>query len=86
MTVSDVFDIRGRGPVVVGRIEAGKVELGQQLWYGGARASRIVQIACIEKFKQLNLKEAAAGPDDVGLELKGISVSEMAINDVLTGI
>lgn len=86
MVVEDVFNIRGRGPVVVGRIETGRVQLGQRLRYAGASVARSVEVSHIEKFGQPQLSEASAGPEDVGLELKGISVADISASDVLTSI
>ena len=85
MTINDLFDIRGRGPVVTGKIESGGVERGQRLSYTGAKVSRKVTVIAIEKFKQFNLSSASASSDDVGLELNGIDANEVTINDVLSG-
>jgi selenocysteine-specific translation elongation factor len=77
MVVDDVFNIRGRGPVVIGCVETGRIELGQRLSYTGARVTRTVEVSRIEKFRQPQLTEASAGPEDVGLELDGITVRDM---------
>jgi translation elongation factor EF-Tu-like GTPase len=67
------------------RIETGRVELGQRLCYTGPRVTRTVEVSRIENFRQPQLKETSVGPEDVGLELTGISVGEIAMNDMLIG-
>jgi translation elongation factor EF-Tu-like GTPase len=75
MTVTDVFDIKGQGPVIMGRIVSGSVALGQPAVLLVPAGTTPVVIKAIEKFQQWGLKSAAAGPDDVALELQGISAS-----------
>ena len=83
MVVVDVFNIRGRGPIVTGKIAAGKVTVGDTLVLVDGSASRPVTIAAIEKFREVGLHEASAGPDDVGIELQGITEDEVRRGNVL---
>jgi translation elongation factor EF-Tu-like GTPase len=82
--IEDKFNIRGRRPVVVGRLHTGKVVKGQQLTWRGQDSSRPTRVICIEKFRQFDLPEVQAGPESVGLELEGIPFESMAAEDILT--
>jgi len=71
MAVEDVFSISGRGTVVTGRIERGKVKVGEEIEMVGIRpeTSKTV-VTGVEMFRKL-LDEGQAG-DNVGLLLRGI--------------
>jgi len=71
MAVEDVFSISGRGTVVTGRIERGKVKVGEEISIVGIRpeVSKTV-VTGVEMFRKL-LDEGQAG-DNVGLLLRGI--------------
>ena len=72
-----MFDIRTRsGPLVTDKIESGSVPIGDKLVLDGPHNDFEVTIAGIEKFQQEGLVEAAAGPDDVGLEITGVTVEQ----------
>jgi translation elongation factor EF-Tu-like GTPase len=83
-TVHDTFNIAGRGPVVMGKVESGAVWVGQSLVCSGAKGPRNVRVVHIEKFKQDDLRSVKAGPDDVGLELEGVTFDDVKRQDVLT--
>ena len=83
LTVQDVFAIRGRGPVVTGRIEGGTVRTGdtvRQTRTDGT--SRDVTVTGIEMFRKVT-DQAAAG-DDVGLLLRELGRDDIGAGDVLT--
>lgn len=83
--VRDIFDIRGRGIVVLGTIDAGSVSVGDRLFLVSGDRKREVIVASIEKFEQPSLDEAHAGPDDVGIGLAEITRDEIQLSDLLVG-
>jgi len=70
MAVEDVFSISGRGTVGTGRVERGKVKVGEKVEIVGLRETRESVVTGVEMFRKL-LDEAQAG-DNVGLLLRGI--------------
>jgi elongation factor Tu len=70
MAVEDVFSITGRGTVATGRIERGKVKVGETVELVGIRDTRSTTVTGVEMF-QKTLDEGMAG-DNVGLLLRGI--------------
>src|SRR6266851_463062 len=67
MPIEDIFSISGRGTVVTGRIERGKVKVGEEIEIVGFRATQKKVVTGVEMFKKL-LDEGLAG-DNVGLLL-----------------
>jgi elongation factor Tu len=65
MAVEDVFSITGRGTVATGRIERGKVKVGEEVELVGIRDTRKTTVTGVEMF-QKTLDEGMAG-DNVGL-------------------
>jgi translation elongation factor EF-Tu-like GTPase len=77
MTVKDVFDIQGRpGPILLGTIDSGRIAIGDSVIAEGAPESLSGRVIAIEKFQRLGLREASAAPDDVGLEIAGMTASQ----------
>jgi elongation factor Tu len=70
MPIEDIFSISGRGTVVTGRIERGKVKVGEEMEIVGFRDTRKTVITGVEMFKK-QLDEGMAG-DNAGLLLRGI--------------
>lgn len=70
MAVEDVFSITGRGTVATGRIERGKVKVGETIEIVGIRDTRSTTVTGVEMF-QKTLDEGMAG-DNVGVLLRGI--------------
>lgn len=70
MPIEDVFTITGRGTVVTGRIERGKVNVGDEVEIIGLGDTRKTTVTGIEMFRKL-LDEGLAG-DNVGALLRGI--------------
>ena len=70
MPVEDVFSISGRGTVVTGRVERGKVKVGEEIEIVGFGPTRKTVVTGVEMFKKL-LDEGQAG-DNIGALLRGI--------------
>jgi len=75
MAVEDVFSIKGRGTVATGKIERGKVKVGDTVELVGLKGTRSTTVIGVEMFKQL-LDEGIAG-DNVGLLLRGIQKDDV---------
>ncbi|OIP71222.1 MAG: translation elongation factor Tu [Oscillatoriales cyanobacterium CG2_30_40_61] len=75
MAVEDVFSITGRGTVATGRIERGKVKVGDNVELVGIRTTRATTVTGIEMFKK-SLEEGMAG-DNAGLLLRGIQKADI---------
>ena len=70
MPIEDIFTISGRGTVATGRVERGKVKVGEEIEIVGLRAeSQKKVVTGVEMFKKL-LDEGVAG-DNVGILLRG---------------
>jgi len=81
MPVEDVFSITGRGTVATGRIERGKVKVGEEVEMVGLAASKKSVVTGVEMFRKL-LDEGFAG-DNVGLLLRGVGKDEIERGMVL---
>ncbi|MCA9379020.1 elongation factor Tu, partial [Candidatus Dojkabacteria bacterium] len=82
MPVEDVFSIEGRGTVATGRIERGKVKVGETLeQIGLMEGSKEVTVTGVEMFNK-SMDEGQAG-DNVGLLLRGIKREEIRRGQVL---
>jgi elongation factor Tu len=75
MPVEDVFSITGRGTVGTGRVERGKVKVGEEMEMVGLGAKRKTVVTGVEMFRKL-LDEGQAG-DNVGLLLRGVEKEEL---------
>jgi elongation factor Tu len=69
MPIEDIFSISGRGTVVTGRIERGKVKVGEDVEIVGFRDTQKTVVTGVEMFKK-QLDEGLAG-DNAGLLLRG---------------
>jgi elongation factor Tu len=81
MPIEDIFSIQGRGTVVTGRIEKGKIKVGEEVEIVGFRETRKTVVTGVEMFKKL-LDEGMAG-DNVGLLLRGVEKDEVERGQVL---
>jgi elongation factor Tu len=83
MPVEDVFGIKGRGTVVTGRIERGRVKVGETVEIIGMAegAPRTTVVTGVEMFKKL-LDEGVAG-DNVGALVRGIERTDVQRGQVL---
>ncbi len=75
MPVEDIFSITGRGTVATGRIETGKVKVGDEVQIIGLGADMKSVITGVEMFRKL-LPEGEAG-DNVGLLLRGVDKKDI---------
>ena len=83
MAVEDVFSISGRGTVVTGRIERGKVKVGEEIEVVGIKEeTRKTVVTGVEMFRKL-LDEGQAG-DNVGLLLRGVAKEDVERGMVLS--
>ena len=84
MPVEDIFSIEGRGTVVTGRIERGKVKIGEEVEIVGIHPTVKTTITGIEMFNK-QLDEGIAG-DNAGILLRGTKKEEVTRGQVLAKI
>ncbi len=81
MPIEDIFSIEGRGTVVTGRIERGKVKIGEEVEIVGIKDTTKTTITGIEMFNK-QLQEGQAG-DNAGLLLRGTKKEDVHRGQVL---
>jgi elongation factor Tu len=81
MPVEDVFSITGRGTVATGRVERGRIKVGDKVERVGIRETKEVVVTGVEMFRKL-LDDAQAG-DNVGLLLRGMDKDDIERGMVL---
>ena len=81
MPVEDVFSITGRGTVATGRVERGRVKVGQEVEIVGFGETKKTTVTGVEMFRKL-LDEGLAG-DNIGALLRGIDKTEIQRGQVL---
>lgn len=81
MPVEDVFSITGRGTVATGRVERGKVRVGDEVEIVGFGETRKVVVTGVEMFRK-SLDEGIAG-DNIGALLRGVGKDEIERGQVL---
>ena len=81
MAVEDVLTITGRGTVATGRVERGKLRIGETIEIIGLKNTRTTTVTGLEMF-QKSLEETLAG-DNVGVLLRGIGKSDVQRGMVL---
>jgi elongation factor Tu len=81
MPIEDVFTISGRGTVVTGKVERGKLKLNEEVEIVGIRPTKKTVVTGIEMFNKL-LDDAQSG-DNVGTLLRGIDKKEVERGQVL---
>ena len=81
MPIEDIFSISGRGTVVTGRIERGKVKVSEEVEIVGFRATQKKVVTGVEMFRKL-LDEGLAG-DNVGLLLRGTEKEDVERGQVV---
>jgi elongation factor Tu len=81
MSVEDVFTISGRGTVATGRIERGRVKVGEEVEIVGMRATVKTTVTGVEMFRKV-LDEGVAG-DNVGCLLRGVKREDIERGQVL---
>jgi elongation factor Tu len=81
MPIEDVFSIEGRGTVVTGRVERGRVKVGQEMAIIGIRDTVKTTVTGVEMFRKI-LDEGVAG-DNIGCLLRGTKREEVERGQVL---
>jgi len=81
MPVEDIFSIQGRGTVATGRVERGRVKVGEEVEIVGIKATTKTVVTGVEMFRKL-LDEGQAG-DNVGCLLRGVKREEVERGQVL---
>jgi len=84
MPIEDIFSISGRGTVVTGRVERGKVKVGEEVEVVGIRPTFKRVVTGVEMFKKL-LDEGVAG-DNVGLLLRGTEKDDVERGQVVSRV
>lgn len=81
MPVEDVFSIEGRGTVVTGRVERGKVKVNEEMEIIGLKPTVKTVVTGIEMFQKV-LDEGQAG-DNVGILLRGLKKEDVERGQVI---
>jgi len=81
MPVEDVFSIAGRGTVATGRVERGKIKVGEEVEIVGLRQTQKTVVTGVEMFRKL-LDEGMAG-DNIGALLRGLKREDVERGQVL---
>jgi elongation factor Tu len=81
MPIEDVFSISGRGTVVTGRVEQGKVHTGDEVEIVGVKPTTKTVVTGVEMFRKL-LDEGQAG-DNIGCLLRGTKKEDVERGQVL---
>ncbi|MBK8976437.1 MAG: elongation factor Tu [Planctomycetes bacterium] len=81
MPVEDVFSISGRGTVATGRVERGRVKVGDSIEIVGIRDTQSTTVTGVEMFQKI-LNEGQAG-DNVGCLLRGVKKEDITRGMVL---
>ena len=81
MSIEDVFSITGRGTVGTGRIERGKVRVGEEVEVIGLGQHKKTVVTGIEMFRK-ELDEGLAG-DNVGILLRGVEKTDLERGQVV---
>jgi elongation factor Tu len=81
MAVEDVFSITGRGTVATGRVERGKIKVGEEVEIVGVKPTQKSVATGLEMFRKL-LDDAQAG-DNVGVLLRGVDKKQIERGQVL---
>jgi elongation factor Tu len=81
MSVEDVFSITGRGTVATGRVEQGKVKVGEEVERVGLGENKKFVVTGVEMFRKL-LDDAMAG-DNIGLLLRGAEKQDIERGQVV---
>jgi elongation factor Tu len=82
MPIEDVFSISGRGTVVTGRVERGKVKVGEEVEIVGFKDTAKTVVTGVEMFRKL-LDEGQAG-DNIGVLLRGLKREDVERGQVLS--
>jgi elongation factor Tu len=81
MPIEDIFSIQGRGTVVTGRVERGKVHVGDEVEIVGIRDTKKTTCTGVEMFNKI-LEDGQAG-DNIGALLRGVDKNQVERGQVL---
>ncbi|MBI3733104.1 MAG: elongation factor Tu, partial [Chloroflexi bacterium] len=81
MPIEDVFAIKGRGTVVTGRVERGRVKVGEETEIVGLKETRTTVVTGVEMFRKL--LDAGEAGDNIGVLLRGIERTDVERGQVL---
>ena len=81
MPIEDIFSIEGRGTVVTGRVERGKVKVGEEVQIIGIKDTALTTVTGVEMFNK-QLDQAQAG-DNAGILLRGTKKEDVHRGQVL---
>jgi elongation factor Tu len=81
LAIEDIFTITGRGTVATGRVERGKVKVGEEVEIVGIRDTQKTVVTGVEMFRKL-LDEAEAG-DNIGVLLRGTARTDIERGQVI---
>ncbi len=81
MPIEDIFTIEGRGTVVTGRVERGRVKVGEEIEIIGIKDTQKTTVTGIEMFNK-SLDEGIAG-DNAGVLLRGVKKEDLTRGQVL---
>jgi len=81
MPVEDVFTISGRGTVATGRVERGRIKVGEEVEIVGMKATAKTVVTGVEMFRKI-LDEGQAG-DNIGALLRGVKREDIERGQVL---
>ena len=84
MPVEDIFSIEGRGTVVTGRVERGKVKVGEEVEIIGLKDTVKTTVTGVEMFNK-QLDQAQAG-DNAGILLRGLKKEDITRGQVLSAV
>jgi len=82
MPIEDIFTISGRGTVVTGRVERGRIRVGETVEIVGIRDTKSTVVTGVEMFRKL-LDSGEAG-DNIGVLLRGTKKDEVERGQVLS--
>lgn len=81
LPIEDVFSISGRGTVVTGRVERGRIKVGEEIEIVGIKDTRKTVVTGVEMFNK-SMQEGQAG-DNVGILVRGIGREDVERGQVL---
>jgi elongation factor Tu len=81
MPIEDVFSISGRGTVVTGRVERGRVKVGEDIEIVGFRPTQKKVVTGVEMFRKL--LDAGEAGDNIGVLLRGVEKTDVERGQVL---
>ena len=82
MTIQDVFSIKGRGTVILGRIESGTITVGDEIIIKGRNSSKTAIVSGVEVRRKVTT--SARSGDEAGIRLNDIE-EDVQQGDILTG-